>query len=162
MFERSWPYVYALVGTEDWPKLNPDQVGIAPLPAGSAGSVSGLGGWNFFINSFADSETQDAAFEFAKFATAPEQQKYRAVEGAFLPVLKSSYEDQEVVDALPAVSQAGAALERTEPRPISPYYSDMSLEMAEQFTAVLNGDLEPEQAVATLQEQLQSIVESAQ
>jgi multiple sugar transport system substrate-binding protein len=48
------------------------------------------------------------------------------------------------------------------PRPVSPYYSDMSLEMAEQFNASLKGDVSPEQAVKTLQSQLQQIVEQAQ
>jgi multiple sugar transport system substrate-binding protein len=37
----------------------------------------------------------------------------------------------------------------------------MSLEMQEQFNASLNGDVTPEEAVATLQEQLQSIAEQA-
>jgi multiple sugar transport system substrate-binding protein len=45
------------------------------------------------------------------------------------------------------------------PRPVSPYYSDMSLKMAEQFNSALKGDTSPEQAVKTLQGELQSIAE---
>ena len=47
------------------------------------------------------------------------------------------------------------------PRPVSPVYSDMSLEMAEQFNASLKGDVSPEEAASTLQEQLQNIADQA-
>lgn len=88
VFCRNWPYMYALAADESMSSISQDQVGVAPLPAGSGGeSVSGLGGWNFYINSASDQETQDGAWEFARFMTAPEQQKFRAIEGAFLPTL---------------------------------------------------------------------------
>ena len=38
----------------------------------------------------------------------------------------------------------------------------MSLEMAEQFNAALGGDVPPDQAVQTLQENLQQIAEEGQ
>ena len=57
---------------------------------------------------------------------------------------------------------AKEAAQNAKPRPVSPYYSDMSLEMAEQFNAALKGEVSPEEAVKTLQEQLQQIVEQAQ
>jgi len=57
---------------------------------------------------------------------------------------------------------AKEAAQNAKPRPVSPYYSDMSLEMAEQFNAGLKGEVSPEEAVKTLQEQLQQIVEQAQ
>lgn len=44
------------------------------------------------------------------------------------------------------------------PRPTSPYYSDMSLEMMEQFNAALKGDKSSKAALASLQSQLQTIV----
>lgn len=91
--------------------------------------------------------------------TAPEQQKFRAIEGAFLPTLTALYEDQEILDAVPVIALAGEALERTVPRPVSPYYSDMSLEMAEEFNASLSGNKSPEDTVSDLQESLQSIVD---
>jgi multiple sugar transport system substrate-binding protein len=33
VFLRNWPYVYSLVGTSDYPKLKPDQVGVSELPS---------------------------------------------------------------------------------------------------------------------------------
>jgi multiple sugar transport system substrate-binding protein len=163
VFLRGWPYMYSLVGSEDFPGLDPEQVDIATLPAGEGGQSSpGLGGWNFYISTISDEETQDAAYEFIKFATDPEQQKIRALEGAFLPTLNDLYQDQEIIENVPVIRLAGEqALESTVPRPVSPVYSDMSLEMAEQFKASLNGDTPPGEAIGTLQSSLQDIADQA-
>jgi multiple sugar transport system substrate-binding protein len=57
---------------------------------------------------------------------------------------------------------AKEALQHTLPRPVSPYYSDMSLEMAEQFNLSLKGEITPEQAVRNLQRSLESFIEQGQ
>jgi multiple sugar transport system substrate-binding protein len=156
-FARNWPYMYALL-----PDNVREKVDLAPLPAGEGGeSVSGLGGWNFFINAYAPQEAQDAAWEFISFMTAEEQQRFYALEGSYLPTRSALYDDQEVANKVPTVRLAPEALERTVPRPVSPVYSDMSLEMAEQFNASLQGDVSPEEAVKTLQQQLQNIADQA-
>ena len=49
------------------------------------------------------------------------------------------------------------AIENTRPRPISPYYSDMSLEMARQFNAALKGEVPVPQALEELEGELQNI-----
>jgi multiple sugar transport system substrate-binding protein len=51
------------------------------------------------------------------------------------------------------------ALQNARPRPISPYYSEMSRQMAEQFNNVLRGAITPEVAVETLQGELQRIIQ---
>jgi multiple sugar transport system substrate-binding protein len=94
--------------------------------------------------------------------TAPEQQKFRAVEGSFLPTRSSLYDDPEIQESVPVVALAKEALQHTRPRPVSPYYSDMSLEMAEQFNASLTGEVTPEQAAQTLQRELERFIEQGQ
>jgi ABC-type glycerol-3-phosphate transport system substrate-binding protein len=42
---------------------------------------------------------------------------------------------------------------------VSPYYSDMSLEMKEQFNASLVGDISPDEAARTLKEQLENFIQ---
>lgn len=162
VFFRCWPYIYGLLSDPEQSKVKPEQVGVSALPAGEGGeSVAGLGGWNFMLN--ATSENQDAAYEFIKFATAPEQQKFRAVEGGFLPTLTDLYEDQEILDAVPVVNLAGTeTLQRTVPRPVSPYYSDMSLKLAEQINNVVKGSVDPQEAASTLQDELSQIIEQGQ
>ncbi len=159
VFCRNWPYMYALASDPKQSKIKPDQISVAPLPAGSAGSVSGLGGWNLLIN--ANSQKQDQAWEFVQWMSAPEQQKYRALKGSFLPTLTTLYNDKQILDAVPVIDLAGQALKNTVPRPVSPAYSDTSLKMSEQFSAAFKGNVSPEQAVKTLQEELQSIADQA-
>jgi multiple sugar transport system substrate-binding protein len=160
VFCRNWPYMYSLAGTGDFIKNK--LIDIAPLPAGDGGeSVSGLGGWNFFINAFAEEEAQDAAWEFVQFMTAPEQQKFYALGGSYLPTLTALYDDPEIKENVPTVRLGAEALKNTVPRPVSPVYSDMSLKMAEEFNGVLGGDTQPQQAISTLQSELQKIADQA-
>jgi multiple sugar transport system substrate-binding protein len=162
VFIRNWPYMYSLAGSEDYPDVKQDQLGIAPIPVAEEGgqSSSTLGGWNFLIN--AASDKQDQAWEFIKFMVAPEQLIFHAVEGSFLPTRKSLYDDPQVTDKVP-VARLGkeAIIQNSTARPVSPVYSDVSLELAAQFNAALSGDVSPEEAVKTLQEELQAISDQA-
>jgi multiple sugar transport system substrate-binding protein len=163
VFMRNWPYVYGLAADPEQSKIKPEQIGVAPIPAGEGGqSFSGLGGWNLFINA-ASQDKVDAAWTLIQYLSATEQVKQRALQGGpGIPTYKSLYDDQEILNNVPVVALAKEAAQNAKPRPVSPYYSDMSLEMAEQFNASLKGDVSPEQAVKTLQGQLQQIAEQAQ
>ncbi len=160
VFARNWPYMYALAGTKDYPDVKPEQIGIAPLPLGEGQTqlVSALGGWNMLIN--AQSDMQDEAWEFVKFMTSEQGQRQRALSASLLPTRPSLYQDSEIRKSLPVVVQGEEALKNARSRPVSPYYSDMSLEMQEQFNGVVNGDTSPEDAVKSLQQSLTQIVEA--
>jgi multiple sugar transport system substrate-binding protein len=151
--------MYALASDPNESRIDPEQIGVAALPVAAEGlrSHSNLGGWNFFIN--AASENQDAAWEFIQFMSAPEQQKFRALNASVIPTRQSLLEDREILDAVPVIDLGREAIQSTRPRPVSPYYSDMSLRMARQFNASLQGNTSPEEAVRTLQEELTTIVE---
>ena len=161
VFLRNWPYVYALVGTSDYPELKPEQVGVSELPSADGEPGNGtVGDQPLYISSSATDP--DAAWKFIQFLSAPEQQKIRAVEGAYLPTRTALYSDPEIQEKVPVVPLAQEALQHTRPRPVSPYYSDMSLEMAEQFNASLSGDISPEEAARTLKEQLERFIKEGQ
>src|SRR4051794_38310579 len=164
VFLRTWPQLYSKANDPEQSNIEQAQVGVAPLPAGKGGrSAGGLGGWNFFINAASDPQTQNAAYEFIRFATSPEQQRFYALEGSRLPILQELYEDQEVLDAVPVIKLAGEqTLQDARPRPVSPFYSDMSLEMAKQFNASLKGEVSPEEVTQTLQEKLTEIIRQGQ
>jgi len=51
------------------------------------------------------------------------------------------------------------AIKNTRPRPVSPFYSDMSLRMAAQFVRSLRGDVPPDEVLSTLQDELEEIVD---
>ena len=163
VFLRNWPYVYAIVSDPKISNIKPDQVGVAPIPVGEgqSQSYSTLGGWNFSIN--AASDKQDEAWEFIQWMTAPEQLKTHALDASRLLTRQSLYDDQEILDKVP-VAKLGkeVIIDNTRPRPVSPVYSDMSLELAKQFNATLGGEMAPDQAVSTLQSELERIVEQGQ
>jgi len=159
VFARNWPYMYALAGTSDYPKVKPEQIAVAPLPVGESGLplASALGGWNMLVN--AQSDMQDEAWEFIKFMTSESSVKYRAINGSLLPALKSLYDDPKVVDAIPVIKLGKEAIKNTHPRPVSPYYGDMSLVMAEQFASVVKKDASPEEAAKAIKSELENIIE---
>ena len=160
VFARNWPYMYALAGTSDYPDVKPEQIGVAPLPLGEGQTqlASALGGWNMLIN--ATSDMPDEAWEFVKFMTSEQGQRQRALSASLLPTRPALYQDQEIRNTIPVIVQGEEALKNTRSRPVSPYYSDMSLEMQEQFNGVVSGDTSPEDAVASLQQSLEEIVEA--
>jgi multiple sugar transport system substrate-binding protein len=162
VFLRNWPYVYALVANPEESEIKPEQVGVTPIPVAEGNrSYSTLGGWNFFIN--AASDMQEEGWEFIRWMTDPAQLKTNALQGSKLPTRQALYDDSEILEKVP-VARLGkeAIVQNSTSRPVSPFYSDMSLELAKQYNASLAGDVSPEEAVNTLQSQLQQIVEEGQ
>jgi multiple sugar transport system substrate-binding protein len=158
VFCRNWPYMYALAA-DSRSKVKPEQVGVSPLPVGAGllQSVSCLGGDVMLIN--ASSEMKEEAWEFVQFFNSEENQKTWALEQGDLPTRKALYDDREVLEAMPMITQAKEALLNVKPRPVSGHYSEMSRAMAVQFNNVLRGATSPEEAIETLQSGLQQIIE---
>lgn len=159
VFMRNVPRFFALASDPDESSIDPDQIRIAALPVAEEGlqSYSSLGGWNLFMN--ANTRDPDAAYEFINFMSAPEQQKFRSIEGSVLPTRQELYEDEEVLREVRVAELGQEAIKNTRPRPVSPFYSDMSLRMAAQFVQSLRGDVPPDEALSTLQNELQEIVD---
>jgi multiple sugar transport system substrate-binding protein len=159
VFCRNWPYMYGLAGNTEMSKIKREQVGVSPLPVGEGYSQSTgcLGGWNMLIG--ASSQMQEEAWEFVRFMTSEESQKIQTLSGSNLPTVNALYEDREVREEQPIVALSKDALQNARPRPVSPYYSEMSRTMAQQFNSVLTGATPPGEAVETLQSELQQIME---
>lgn len=109
----------------------------------------------------AASGRQDQAWEFVRYMTSPETQKRRAIEASLLPTRTILYDDPEIVEKAPLIPLGKEALQSARPRPVSPLYSDMSLRMAEGFYDSLTGTATPEEAAASLQEELAEILKQS-
>lgn len=158
VFQRGWPYMYTTFAQDD-SEISQDQVGIAPIPTlqDAQNSFGCLGGWNMYMN--AASQNKSAAWEFMKWITAAEQQRFRATEGSFLPTLNSLYEDQELLNQVPVVDQVGDIVrDDARSRPVTPYYSVISGRLASGFHSSLTGEAEPDEVVQNLQQELQNII----
>ena len=163
VFIRIWPSLYGGLGVSEVTKLEPDQVGIAAIPTDKPGnqSYSTLGGWQMSIN--ANTDLDDDAWTFIEFMTSEQSQKTRTIINGGDPSRLAVYDDPEAQEATPVITLAETVLFKNgKSRPVTEYYGDMSLEMAEQFNAALKGDISPEQAVKTLQKSLGQIMEEIQ
>jgi multiple sugar transport system substrate-binding protein len=115
-----------------------------------------LGGWNMLIG--ASSQMQDEAWEFVRFITSVESQKINTLQSSSLPTLNTLYDDRQILEEVPVVALCKVGLQNARPRPVSPYYSQMSRTMSEQFNNVLTGGASPAVAVETLQSELHQII----
>jgi arabinogalactan oligomer/maltooligosaccharide transport system substrate-binding protein len=69
-----------------------ENLGVAPVPGGSAGQGAPVGGHNYVIYSGMDEAKADAAIAFVKFMSSAESQGYTADKLGTLPTRDSAYD----------------------------------------------------------------------
>jgi len=154
LFERNWPYAWALHQAEDSPVKG--NVGILPLPSFPGGeSVSALGGWHIGISKYSDA--QQESFEFLKFIASFEIQKRLALQLGWNPGRKDVYYDEEVLSRLPHFSALKEVFEKAQPRPVTPVYTQISEILQRYINAVLSGKLRPEEALGRSEEEIEKL-----
>ena len=158
VFLRSWPYAYASLRQAGF---TPDQIGISPLPAASAGgrSASCLGGWNLMINASSSKSERDAAWKLIRYLTGADQQKRQAREAGLLPILRGLYDDPSLVKEVPVMGLGKEVLtSRLHVRPSTPFYAEVSARIARVFNQTLKGELTGAEAARVLDRELRAIV----
>jgi multiple sugar transport system substrate-binding protein len=154
-FMRNWPYAYAL-GKES--KIADDfAVTTFPEYAGNPGAGV-LGGYDLAISAY--SENPEGALAFANFATSPEAQVIQASKASLPAVLTDVYDDPQVKKALPFASELRDAVEQAKPRPVTPVYPQVSEAIYNNVFAVLQGDMSPDEAATTMNDEIQQALET--
>jgi trehalose/maltose transport system substrate-binding protein len=158
LFMRNWPYVWALVQSQD--SAVKDKVGVAPLPrGGETGShASTLGGWGLAVSRY--SAHPKLAAELVSYLTSAQEQKHRALIGAYNPVIESLYQDPELLAAMPYYAQLHSILNDGVMRPASltaDRYPRVSNAFFDRVHGVLAGELPVDQALAELESELTRI-----
>jgi trehalose/maltose transport system substrate-binding protein len=99
VFMRNWPYAWALGNAED-SAIN-GKIGVSALPKGGEdGKHTGvLGGWQLAVSKY--SANAELAADLVKHLTSYDEQKRRAIKGAYNPTIAALYEDEEVLAATP-------------------------------------------------------------
>jgi trehalose/maltose transport system substrate-binding protein len=140
VFMRNWPYAWALANSKDSPVK--DKVGVVALPKGGAGGKSSgtLGGWQLGVPK--TSKNQALAVELVKYLTSREEQKRRAMVGAFNPTIMGLYEDEELLKANPFFRSLYSTFTHAVPRPTitGSKYNQVSTEFRNSVYATLNGN----------------------
>jgi trehalose/maltose transport system substrate-binding protein len=95
VFMRNWPYAWALVNAADSPVK--DKVGVAPLPMGDGASAvhaGTLGGQSLAVSRY--SAHAKEAVDLVLYLAGKDEEKRRALKGAFNPSLKTVYNDPDL------------------------------------------------------------------
>ncbi|WP_111413998.1 ABC transporter substrate-binding protein [Billgrantia lactosivorans] len=154
VFMRNWPYAWALAQSEDSDVRG--KVGVTQLPhSGEGSSAATLGGWNLAVSRY--SENAELAAELVAFLAGEEEQKRRAIEGAYNPTLESLYQDDEVLEAVPFFGELYDTFVNAVARPSAPTgdaYGRVSNAFFSAVHDVLSGNRSGEQAVSDLDREL--------
>ncbi len=121
-FQRNWNYAWA---NFDAPSSKVKGLyGVIPFPAGKGKPSATLGGWNLMISRF--SKQPELAWKVIDFMTSLPSQKYLATEASLLPTRKAMYSDADLLKKAPYIKDMYEIFKAAVPRPVSPFWSQLS------------------------------------
>ena len=80
-----------------------------PVPEGETSAGVSTGGNGMAIFADAPEETQQAAYEFVRFASSPEVQARWAANTGYFPVVEEAYDEQVLIDAMDEIPALASA-----------------------------------------------------
>jgi multiple sugar transport system substrate-binding protein len=136
-FMVNWPYVWAAwageveAGTLEQSVV--DDIGWAIYPRVSTDEPAAppFGGIHLAIGAFTDEP--EFALDAVACITSEENQKYYMLTNGNPAALKSVYEDSEVKEAYPMAETIVESLDQAAPRPLTPYYAEVSSSLQREF-----------------------------
>ncbi|MFE7747440.1 extracellular solute-binding protein [Streptomyces sp. NPDC057428] len=143
MINGPWAVTDTLTGKEFTDKAN---LGISPVPAGSAGQGAPQGGHNLAV--YAGSKNLDASYAFVEYMTSVQSQAQTAGELNLLPTRTSAYAKQQAVDS-EIVQFFKPVVETAVERPWIPETGSLFAPLVTEYTKVLTGQTTPEKAAST-------------
>ncbi len=151
MYERNWPYAWSLHQADDSPVKG--KVGIAPLPDKEGGTtVSTLGGYHIGISRYTDRKA--AARKFLDFVTSREAQRMVVLELGWNPGRRDLYDDEKILDKYPHFKNFKEIFRKARPRPVIPYYIQVSNVMQMYISGTLARNRKPEEALKRAQKEI--------
>ncbi len=135
--------------------------GVAFLPMGKERIVT-TGGGQFIISSGTSPARQQAAWDFIKWMTAPEQTATWSIGSGFIAVSPKAFELPEMVEYTNALPQAIVAREQLQyamgELPKTHDARQISQAMSSMFESILAGQVSPADGMASLQAQSERIL----
>lgn len=156
VFERNWPYAWALHQEEGSPVRG--RVGMAPLPHFESGrSISTLGGWHIGISRYSDGK--EGARKLVRFILSYETQKKLALGLGWNSGRRDIYEDEEILSRLPHYRELKEVFENALPRPAVPYYTQLSAVIQRYVNAAISGKMDPREALLEAERESRKVIE---
>ncbi|NEC18612.1 extracellular solute-binding protein [Streptomyces parvus] len=140
MINGPWAVADTLTGSQFTDK---DNLGVAPVPAGSAAQGAPQGGHNLAV--YAGSKNLDASYAFVEYMTSVDSQATAAGELNLLPTRTSAYAKKEAVDS-EIVGFFKPVVETAVERPWIPEGGSLFEPLRIEYTKVLTGQTTPEKA----------------
>ena len=106
------------------------------------------------------SRNAEAAVDLARYLTSPEEQKRRAIEGAYNPTIAALYDEDEVLQANPFFGDLYETFVNAVARPskvTGEEYNRVSSEFFNAVHGVLSGRSDAEDALGQLERRLQRL-----
>ncbi|MBK7104768.1 MAG: extracellular solute-binding protein [Ignavibacteriae bacterium] len=153
-FFRGWPttFKYSNLVSRTTSKLN--LLEEAPLPRNSNSvSTSTIGGWNFVLSSY--SSVKEEAVTFIKFVLTQEMQELNYTSGSYLPILKSFYNNEDLIKKYPKLGEFKTIIKNGLHRPSDYNYTKISDILSLYLNKALKKELSVEEALKTAQAQIE-------
>lgn len=157
-FLVNWPYVWAAwqgeveAGTLDQSVVDDIGWAIYPRVKESEPSKPPFGGIHIGIGAFTDQP--EFALDAATCITSEENQKYYMLSNGNPAALKSVYDDPKVQKDYPMAQTIVDSLDQAAPRPLTPYYSEVSSSLQREFHPPSSVNQSTPQQAATLIKQV--------
>lgn len=156
LFQRNWPYAWPLHERDD--SAVRGKTGVTVLPYFEGGqSASTLGGWHAAISRFSNRKKEAAAF--VAFITSYDVQKQLALRLGYNPGRQDVYADPQLLEHYPLLARLEPVFARAIPRPMVPWYSELSLLLQRHINAALAGNVTVQQALMQAQQEAVELVE---
>jgi multiple sugar transport system substrate-binding protein len=154
LFERNWPYAWSLHHKPTSKVIN--HVGMAPLPAPSDGErVSALGGWHIGLSRFSDRKPK--ALRLIQFITSYDTQKKIMSRMGWNPGREDLYTDPEILSRAPRYHRLKKVFQNAQPRPLLPYYTQISAIAQRHINSVLADRISAEHALEAAQDEIEAL-----
>lgn len=157
LFIRDWSGFWSS-GQDEGSKVT-GKIAATTLPVGPNGTDphSCLGGLSLVVNNSISDEQKAAATEFIRFMADPETQKQMTLISTQPPVVKSVYQDAEILEAIPFYADFYSIIEGGKSRPMSPKYAKVSDAIQRNIHQALTGEATVEAALDTLQKEVEEL-----
>jgi len=154
LFERNWPYAWSL-HQRPGSKIR-NKIGLAPLPAPAQGRrVSALGGWHIGLSRF--SERKPQALKFIRFVTSYDTQKQIMRRMGWNPGREDLYAAPDILKQAPHYRQLKAIFQHAVPRPLLPYYTQVSAIVQRYLNRVLADRMSARNALESAQAEIDAL-----
>lgn len=150
VFSRDWLSGYSVFSDKTQSEIS-DSVAITSLPAGGT-----LGGWGTMVSKF--SKYPEAAATFAKYRANYDSQKISNEIAAIVPTISTMFEDEEILAVTPYLPETLKPVESSKPRPLTPFYSELSGIIQLETHSVISGMKTVEEGAKQITDQVEGLL----